>query len=54
MDLPPTPTPIRRISDEWLMRFYFASLVGRRKVAFIFGKIFVCHGRVGRVCAGEN
>jgi hypothetical protein len=47
MDLPPTTTPIRRISDEWLMRFYSASWVGRRKVAFIFGKIFV-RGRVGR------
>jgi hypothetical protein len=50
MELPPTPTPIRRISDEWLMRFYSASWVGRRKVAFIFGIIFV-RGRVGRDAA---
>jgi hypothetical protein len=49
MDLPPTTTPIRRISDEWLMRFYSASLVGRRKVAFIFGKIFVTRPRWPRV-----
>jgi len=54
MDLLSPTTPIRRFSDEWLMRFYFASSGGPPKGGLYFWKLFVCHGRVGRFCAAKT
>jgi len=58
MELPPAPKPIRRISDEWLMRFYFASSGGPPKGGLYFLCVFrawqlLCATAVSAVLSGQ-
>src|SRR5882762_2910248 len=54
MELPPAPTPIRRISDERLMRFYFASSGGPPKGGLYFWKNLLCATAVSAVSVSRK
>jgi hypothetical protein len=52
MEQPPAPTPIRRNSDERLMRFYFASSGGPPKGGLYFWKNF-CAAAMVAACSDK-